>query len=486
MDSTYYQNHLKYLYDSTANNQEPVYNVDNLLYSYTSRNTFTNNVTPSLFFNEITQVSLNREEPDDVRTRVNTADSVDLPRLRTTNTFTEITTNNEVKIDITRGSQMSTEAMLQSIAQGTDFVTRTESAILGLNNDITKSHTAFDQYMLGILTAVCAPCFARAVKSLSSNIPPNAPQNLEDAINDVALRNYNQLHQLYTVVAMKVMSSFQEVVIPLTNIRTDTMADFNNANESFKRPLYYQLRSKIADELVITPPILMGNETEDFTIMYINKILADIFIKSCYPVIHYLFIDAMMKKYAQAGDFINIRLALLAKIFYTYYFIDYINQNIYAADSALQSDSGKKATYDSLFAQINTNLNNYLISINNIDISTQPGQNALANILKSLHDLSNQVVIKSENINELKGKITEHQLALRSIIANVDIERGKFGWKAFEFWFILTILLIVVLASGVLLFLNKPQFVFYIAGATLTIIIIAKLIELINSFITKN
>lgn len=486
MDSTYYKNNLRFLYQSDDKNVPSVYNVDNLLFNFTDQGTFTGSVIPSSFFNNITDLQLYREDPNDVQTRINIVDNINLTKLPVTKTFTGVSTLNQVRVEIVRGEQISTDTILQGIAQELAFVTSTESSILGLNGDITKSHTAFDQYMLGIISSVCAPCFIQAIKRLTSNLPPNAPNDLQDAINDIGLRTIAQLNKLFTLVSIQAQKNLQEIIIPLTNVRIDLMNDFNNTSGSFNRPMYYQLRNKISDELIITPPILMGNETEDYTIMYINKILADIFIKTCYPLLHYLFIDAMMKKYAKSGDFINIRIALLAKIFYTFYFVDYINQNIYAPDSAVQSNSNKKAQYDSIFTQINTNLNNYLTSINNIDISTNPGKNAMADLINSLHNLSNNVVLKSQKINDIKTQIVENQLALRSIIANVDIEREKYKWKVFEFWLILAIILIVVIGSSALLFLNMPQYVFYVAGATLTIVVIIKMIQFVNSFITKN
>ena len=486
MDSTYYKNNLKFLYQSDDTNVPAVYNVDNLLFNYTDQATFTGSVIPSSFFNNITDLQLYKEDPGDVQSRINTVDNVNLSKIPTTTTFTEVATQNEVRVELVRGGQISTDTILKGIAQEIEYVTSKESALLGLNGDITKSHTAFDQYMIGILSAVCSPCFIQAIKRLPANFPPNTPNNLQDAMNDVGLRTSSQINQIFTLVSIQVQKNLQEIILPLTNVRIDVMNDFNNTNGSFSRPMYYQLRNKISNELTIQPPVLIGYETEDYTKMYINKILTDVFIKTCYPLLHYLFIDAMMKKYAQVGDFINIRIALLAKIFYTFYFVDYINQNIYAPDSAAQSDSNKKAQYDSIFTQINTNLNNYLTSINNIDISTNPGKNAMADLINSLHNLSNNVVLKSQQINDIKTQIVENQSALRSIIANVDIERGKYAWKVFEFSLILIVLLIVVIGSGVLLFLNKSQYVFYVAGATLTIVIIIKLIQFVNSFITKN
>jgi hypothetical protein len=488
MDSSYYQTHLKYLYDSTGN-ETPVYNVDNLLYNYTSKSTFTNNITPSEFFQNITNVSIYNEQPSDVLGRINSEDNINLPILDTTNNnFSETATMSSVRINITRAGKMDTETILTGIASQIEFNNKifiTSSTSTEGLKDITKSHIAFDQYMLGIITSVCQPCFIQAIRRLPYNIPPNAPQNLINAINDISSGNINSLTGLFTTVSTQVKKNIKDIIIPLPNIRTDIMNDFNNKTSSFNRPTYYELRSKIANELIIKEPILIGNESDDFTLLYINKILADIIIKTCYPMIHYIFIDSLMTRYAGKGDFVNIRIALLAKIFFTYYFVDYIYQNIYTVDSVIQSDSAKKLMYNSLFTQINSNLNAYLTNINNIDIGTTVGKDALADIIKSLHTLSNNVVQKSQQINNIQNQITENQLALRSVIPNVDSQRKRCIWKKYEFWINLIILLTVVLVSAVLLFFNKPKYVFYIAVVTIINVIIIVFIKIINSFLKK-
>lgn len=482
--SSYYRNNLAYLFESADPSKPPVYNVDTLLFSYSTQVTFNNNVIPTSFFNNVSGVRFLKEEYNDVQVRVNSADdNKHPPYLSTTTSFTDISPNNEVKVEISRNNQMSS-SIIKGIADEISYITNYESQALGLkNNDVTTSHIAFDQYMLSILSSVCSQCFTDALAKASANIPDNAPIALTDAINAISTQlSPSRKKQLFTVVVAQAQKSLLGILLELPQISTDIMTDFNNTNGSFSRPLYYQLRTSMGNELVISTSIIP--DQEDYVWMYIKKIVSDIFIRTCYPMIHYLFIDAMMKRYSKQGDYVNIRLALLAKVFYIFYFVDYIQQNIYLPDNSLSSDD--RALYGQTIDQIKTKLNDYLTSLNNIDITSKPGQNALANIITSLHTLSGDVVDKSQQIDYIKKNIVDNQQALRNIIANVDIVRDQYNYQSTEFWIVLTILLIVVIASGVLLFLNMPQYVIYISGAVLIVVLVIKIVQLINSFITKN
>jgi hypothetical protein len=482
--SSYYRNNLAYLFESADPDNPPVYNVDTLLFSYSTQVTFNNNVIPSSFFNNVSGVRFLKEEYNDVQVRANSSDgNKHPPALPTTTNFTDIAPNNEVKTEISRNNPMRS-SIIKGIADEISFITNFESQALRLkNNDITTSHIAFEQYMMSILTSVCSQCFTDALQTASANIPPNAPIALTDAINAISYQlSLSKKKQLFTVVVAQAHKSLESIILPLTVISPDIMNDFNNTEGSFSRTLYYQLRTSMINELVISKSIVP--DQEDYVLIYIKKIVTDIFIRSCYPQIHYLFIDAMMKRYAKIGDYVNIRLALLAKVFYIFYFVDYIYQNIYLPDNSLSSDD--KALYSQTIDKIKTKLNDYLTSLNNIDITSKPGQNALANIITSLHTLSGDVVDKSQKIDFIKKNIVDNQQALRNIIANVDISRDRYNYQFTEFWIVLSILLILVIGSAILLFLNMPQYVFYIAGSVLVVVLVIKIVQMINYFITKN
>lgn len=482
--SSYYKNNLEYLFESADPANPPVYNVDTLLFSYSTKITFNNNVIPSSFFNNISGVRFLKEEYNDVQVRASSDDANKHPsNLPTTTEFTDNVPTNEVKVDIKRDEPM-TSSIIKDITDEISYIINYQSQALGLkNNDITTSHVAFDQYMLSILSSVCSKCFDNALKIASTNIPADASIYFIDAVNAISIQlSPNRKKQLFTVVAVQAQKSLAKIMSEITTITPDIMTDFNNTNGSFARPLYYQLRTAMNDDLVISTSIIP--DQEDYVWMYIKKIVTDMFIKTCYPMIHYLFIDAMMKKYAEKGDYVNIRLALLAKVFYIFYFVDYIYQNIYLPDNSLASD--KKILYSQTIDQIKTKLNDYLTSLNNIDISNKPGQNALANIITSLHTLSGDVVNKSQKINWLKENIIANQLALRNIISNVEIVRNQYNYHSVEFWTVLSILLIIVIISGLLLFLRMPQYVISLAGFVFIVVLVIKIAQLIISFITKN
>lgn len=472
MDATYYQNNLKFLYESSDKTKPPVYNVDNLLFSYISQDTFNNNISPSVFFTPVINIKLKGENINDVSIRANAVETnyISLP---TNQNFIDDATNNEVRIDIINGEheEQLSSSIIKKIA---DDLTNNINNI----NDITKSHRAFDIYMRGIISSVCLGKMKDALKFIIpiTNIN-NIPNNLNIACNTIDQISSQKKDILFNIISDTCKQKLINIILQLPQINFDILNDINNRSvNSFSHPLYYQLRSAIIDDLVIPSSVII--DQDDYIFLYIKRIITDIYIKTSYPLIHYDFIDAMMQKYALKGDYINIRLALLAKVFFTFYFMDYINKYIYTPNNI----TGDGAT----ISQINTNLNNYLISLNNIDISSEPGKNTLSEIITSLHDLSSDVVIQSKDIYGLKTEIDSNQQALRNIIANSKFSNEQLRRQIIEFWILFSILIIIVLVSAILIFIKKSQFVLYINGLILIIVIIMKIVLMIKSFIIQN
>ena len=481
MDSTYYQNNLSFLFESSDNNKPPVYDTDTLLYTYTNKDTFVNNLVPGTYFNDISGIQLKQESVTDVNNRAGETDAATKAALNTSYAFTDNASQNELRADVTRGSTMSS-VIIQLINDEISHITAKETlqnSIVSQQHDITKSHNAFNNYMRGVLSAVCAKQFKDALVKLSP-VPNVTANNVKDAAEVLDTGSNNRMKDMiFYVVSDTANKSLVDLIHTLTNIRTDVIANFSNTSNGFTRPLYYQLRSDIISKLYLPSNVLP--DQNDHVLLYIKRILADTYIKTCYPLIHYDFINAMMQKYADAGDFINVRIALLAKVFFVYYFVDYINVNIFQTDSTLSTDV--KNNYSNIINSVNTNLNNYMVSLNNINMNGDPGRNELAEIMNSLQKLSVDVVNQSQDMSSLKEQIEENQLALRNIISNTEIIQREYHYKIAEFIIAVIFVVIFVVVSCILLFLNKPDYVLYLAGGIFIVIVLIKIIQFIIKFL---
>lgn len=487
MDNNYYQNYLKYLYESSDNKSSAVYNVDTLLFSYTNSSTIPTNIDLKSFFNKVTGITYRSENAVDVQNRLNAPDGSKYSPLPLGNSFGDDAPNYEVKLEVARGNVMD-PSVIKSIVDETTTIINNEmrtNDIVRNSNDITKSHKAFDNYMRGILNAVSTQMMISSMRFL---YPITGVTKVGPALDDAVTTVVNGLssskkRNAIDLVSGVVQKTLADILAPMQNIRTDIMIDFNNNSSGFTSPLFYLLRSKSISNLYFPPNIL--SEDNDQVLIYIKKVMVDMYMRLSFPVLHYDFIDGLMKKYAASGDFVNVRIALLAKIFLTYYFVSYIYDNIFIPnEQSLAPDVAK--SYRSTLDNIQSKLNSYLTSINNIDVSGSPGKNPLGDIITELHKLSSDVVVQSKDINGVKEEIQTNQLALRNLISNLELMRSDYDGKVSKFWIVFGMIIGLVLLAGALMFIKRPTWVYYVVGLMIIILLIIKLVELIKYFLAKN
>lgn len=242
-------------------------------------------------------------------------------------------------------------------------------------------------------------------------------------------------------------------------------------NTNYKK-YYYQLRTEMIATYRIPSDVYYENDKQiDY---FMRKILIDFYIKMCYPLIHYDFIDTLMMRYIKLGDFVNARFALLAKCIFTL--------NMVAAITTAGTDIPSPVSTD-----INTNINAYIERNNKGDIS-YPGttNEKLKDIVIELHELSNKVTDNSQKGEILKDAIRNNQLTMRSLSqANIDKE-AEVQAKFIEFVVILVVLGLVIVACAVLLFFDKVDIAAMVAAGFLAIVLCYKAVLMIIDFIKKN
>jgi hypothetical protein len=489
-DNLYYQANLKYLFENPGNSQAAVYNVDKILFKYISFDDFgqvrknvgfETDVVPNTFFKDVGDVVMSAENPTDVATRIIQTDLSALQPLPKTTTFDQTDPLKEdVRIDIVPAASMN-PSIITNIQK---YLTQ---ASLN-NNNPAKYHTNMNEYMKNVITTVCSRRFKDSITKLStvySNLIKQnqqnnitKPTNLLDALQVLVGVSSTRMDMIMLAVDNQCAKSLRNILTPIQNPPINIMSDFN---VNFVRPLYYLVRTDIVSNLILPQgiiPVLSNEET-----IYLYKIIADAYIKACYPLLHYGFIDYLLQKYTAVGDFVNTRIALLAKVLFTYAFVDYINTNVAPNDS-----TDTALTMKGVIDKIITTLNNYLIDLNNIDVSSSAGVNKMSDIIKEVHQMSNVVVDKAQTVEEVKGQISNNQIVLRNLIVNHERAHNTLKWTRRRFWFQFFILLTVVLAGAVLLLINKPVLAFKLAAGfgilmvfIVSILLLGVLIRLFSS-----
>ena len=195
-----------------------------------------------------------------------------------------------------------------------------------------------------------------------------------------------------------------------------------------------------------------------------------------------------MNTYMTNGDFLNTRFGLLAKIYLVTYTVSVLSLSMqeYSNRGKYPEDQQNKLTAatDSL-NDVLQKLNQYLININNIDISDSntTSDQQFAIIVNDLKNLSNKVQSESSQINIIKNTIQSSSLEVRSLLENMKIIDKKLKAKKIEFWMVFSLLFIFIITCVVLIMIEQSLLVIYISAIAILLIILYKLCLLVISFV---
>jgi hypothetical protein len=363
-----------------------------------------------------------------------------------------------------------------------------------INN--TLSHTTFDTYLSQINAAIAQLFFYTMVYQLNITensqygmVTNNAPI-LTGNIKDIAARIKHI--SITTIRDMLVPWKFYQFMAEmreltkkvLTKIAVDIgmskSHDFikcfssRTSMKSEKYRVYYMLFKQMMFDHFITTSVVINSDTELDVVTYIKKLVIEIYIMSAYPLIHYDFIDTLMKMYINLGDFVNARFGLLAKCMFTRRIIQKIITDVTHVPTSLS------ITFP-------TNLLRYLklANLNNFSSSATTNEK-IKDIVIELHKLSNDISDGSRKTEQLKSAIKDNQLSMRTIIASNKENIKKLNMQQIHFWILVSLIITVVAASGILYFFEKYDIGMMVAACILGVVLVYQAILIIIGFIKKN
>ncbi len=353
-----------------------------------------------------------------------------------------------------------------------------------LNNDsITKSHKSFDEKMRQIFETFSYKALLGAINNLSVPLntatDSNVFSNINLAVEELKNMPNSKLLTLINIIADLAKDTLINMITSDDSFNEAASNDFtlsalnNNNNETSPTYLllgtnkFFLLRQTLYNNLVIPSNIL--GESDGNVKLYVQKLLSDLYIKCCCPLVQYDIISAFSAKFQKTGDFVNLRFSLLAKITYLRNFI--INfVSIY--NSAQNDDTNIINTQNTntIITRILNLLNSYLQQVNNIDINSN--QDQLRNIMKKLHLLSDDIVEKSQRIQNVKSQVDNGQLTLRNMNINYDIISKKYKNSYYKWNFLVLLLLLYIIISGVILYIGKTGVIYIFSAIVILTIII--------------
>jgi hypothetical protein len=479
------------LFESTnAAVDPPVYDTDQLLLKYTKQNSngFVTDIQPARFFSNLSSINFTSEIPTAVTNRAIDGKEPVINSRITANTANENATMVEIRATVTHNN-IPDPALAQNILNTINNMT---SSVSSTSSAVTQNHSTMDDYMRDIVKASCTHYLTRALQFNGSMVLSGS------TITSIAgVPNNTLLFEAIDNMRSGLTATRRNILIEAVSSVTrktllDILSDPNmnalpvNVLSTFldNDPLYYKVRSNVINNLVVTSNNSVKTKgasvavadlpaSNEDILLYMKRVIVDMYIKTCYPLVYYDIFNALLKRYADKGDFINVRIALLAKVFYVYNLVDYINT--VASSNVTALSAVQKTRFTNIFTNISTNLLNYITRLNNLSVVDASGRNSMKEIIQDLQKLSENVVNQSTNIDTLRNDIASNQLALRNIVSNYASVENIYNTRVNVFWIVVSIMITLIVVCTIFIFF-KPSIVYYITGIAITTILIIQLV----------
>lgn len=480
---------IRFLYESNSG-QDAVYDIDPILfeYRYTADDgkeaKFNSIFEPSTFFTDISSLALQAENPSDVIDRKTKPLSTEFAStVPVKNAFDPNIKYNEYRIAITNGGAFPALSAIKEIYNEIDAKSTDQTS---------KSHVAMDIYMKDIIKQACLVRFKKAIDFINAGVVANSTDIHDVARTVISWINISELSSVLQIINDDARVKIKEIIKNSREskeaIPTDLMQDFKYGK--FKSPFYYRLRVAISEiprnNTRLNDILKVHNNPSMMTLVL--KILVDVYIKACYPLLHFQFINAMIDIYADEGDYVNSRIALLAKVAFTYNFVNALYSPPHYSWETNNNTTieGGRSTYGEFKSTVLSLLNTYIKNMNGINIaSPNSSSHPISTVVTTLHKKSKAVVDTNARLRKYKEEIANNQLALRNILQNYESLKRKYKNTLVEFYIVLVLLFLLIVVCTVLIIFKLPNYAQYIAGGVAILVAVVKAVEAINTYLTN-
>jgi hypothetical protein len=484
-----YDTDLRYLFQS--NEAKRPYYVDNNIIELTKDSVFDSDINIDGFLKNVSSIAINQQDVMVVANfigKLTNTQNATAPTVSSTVppnssvSFEDNAMNNDVYITVTRANNIS-EDMLQKIV--TEIVSST------IVVDIAKNHIAFRDFLYDIIEDTSKFIFMQAGTKLYEfiNSLPSSDSRylfLGDPASQFSNLRSGRNSTLMAQLKAACIEAMKEVFVQSpTSITSLDMKDMGIGSTKYTRKFYFDLRDKMTAKLNVSQIYSNVNTNQ---ILYFKKVAVELFLKTAFPCVHMIYLQTLISYYGDKGDFVNVRIMMLASIYYVFYTL----KRIVTISNTLPNTSlGKITTVQA--SRLNTIiqiLNDYLTNNNKIRVdSTSTPNEEMKKLIIELHDLSRDVTNSNGVIQGLKRSIMNQQLAMRNMLFNLEVIRNRYWWATFEFWTVFSLLVVFVIAMSIMLVLaevlKKPNlinWVQYICGFIAIGVIVLKVLLMIIYF----
>ena len=435
---------MSFLYNDNTKGNRPYFTDSNITRLITtSSTTFSGIVDIATYLQNVGSASAASQIAFDVKSYIESV-SPDAIVPQETNAFDASPDISDVNMHITNNPSAYTDysSLLQRITQ-------TYNGVKSADSDHEKMKFFITETMQDIVMWKFNAARIQLGETYYANrANPSFGQLYESVMYLYGTRN---ISPLLTSLDNACVKAIKNIFTPNNSLIPTTTDIFTNITYGgFSVKLYFKLRL-LMTEYIDVSSIFRTTNMED--VKYFKKVVVDMFIKACYPYVHILFLKGFCESYIERGDFVNARLTLLAMVCYLFNTLDII-----------QSSAPPSITlgYQGQLNSIFTMLSNYINKSNKVNVgSNRSAEEEVADIVKELHTLSDDVTSKNVYIQKLKKAIKENQLIMRNILFNIEVKRKEFKWAMREFLIVLVLIVIFVIINIVLIVFKMEDMVYY-------------------------
>lgn len=466
-DSTYYGNYLKDLYEGSDKDSKPLYNLNPVLFSFSKNDSgfFDSCIAPLTFNKNINNAFFGVQSDAKVEqyaVQANTSENI-------ANVATSLASNVKDFSDSVNNLGVNIDFKYSGSLDGSTIGLKLKDLLPKPTNDIDlvnaqKTLTKIVRTVCQFVTNTYAiPSLYQSTKTPPVSYDSNTTRSpsFESAmkiLSSLDTENKNKIHEL--------LSEKLEGILAQIEYLDDMTIIFKNFNpgssNGFKSPFYFLLRTLLIKQFEIPSGLLPFNISNTDGI-YLKKALIESYLKTSYPFVQFSIINAMTKKNAAKGDYVNTRLGFLAKLVFVYQFIKNVEKTGMSNDAS-QSIYG---FIIKIFKQLEDSVK-------------------IPEIARGLHLMSEQAVNTTRTLEEVKKEIASSQISLGNIVNNVEGVESQYHGKVVEFWIVFGFICLYAIVATVLIIMKMPTFVYFLIAIVIAIILVVMAIKVIKSMISKN
>jgi hypothetical protein len=322
---------------------------------------------------------------------------------------------------------------------------------------IDKDHDVAENYLEAIVASIAFWRYAEFKPLLSSWLSANRSNTsnpLPDGLKLAIEKLVSIIGGAESGVLAELTNACSKVLDELISKKSQSFLLHGLVEGDFTKTIYFNIR-----EVMYHQFFPKGFENlDDNTYSYLKRLFVSLFIHTCYPYIHFLYIKGMMNYFKKRGDFVNMRISALAKIAFVTNTLNKINSiGLSSSDGRVMFDTlsdNAQMNYNQLIKNMLISINNYFAKLSNVDFK---GETSLKEIAIELHEKSKKVVSQSEEIDNLKKKINTTQLDIRSYASLHSSITQEYKKEQLMYYVFVAVIFVITIGSCLVL-VFKPSF----------------------------